>query len=55
MVLGGGSEWFWCLAVVVGGSWWLLLVLGGGSEWFLCLAVVRGGCWWFLVVAASVR
>ena len=58
MVAGGKSEWFWCLAVVRSGSWWLLAVLGGGrygSEWFLCLAVVRGGSWWFLVVASIVR
>jgi hypothetical protein len=28
----GGSEWFWCLAMVCGGSWWLQVVLGG-SMW----------------------
>ena len=33
MVAGGGSEWFRCLAVVRGGSWWLQVVVGGDRWW----------------------
>ena len=34
------------LLLVVGGTWWLLVVFGCG--WLLVIVV--GGCWWLLVV-----
>ena len=45
-MVAGGSEWFRCLAVVRGGSWWFVVVAGSvrwcGVWWWL--AMVPGGC-----------
>ena len=52
---GGGSEWFWCLAVVRGGSWWLLVV-AGSVRWWQVVAVSGFGAWrWFVVVPGGCR
>ena len=55
MVLGGGSEWFWRLAVVPGGSWWFLVDAGSVSRWQVVVVSGFGGSWWFVVVRGGCR
>ena len=50
MVAGGGSEWFWCLSMVPGGSEWFVAA-AGSVRWWQVVAMSGFGAWgWFLVV-----